>query len=275
MATSQWERLLKNQGVWVGSFAQFTPAGDLISDTPSVVTLKALDGGNLMRQEIRQSPPGTEPKQTVLEYRSLARSVLFFENGAFSQGSIQWGPLSDFGAELGLIAGDERLRVVSLFDKQSHLAQVTLIREHREGTPVPLRSPLALADGVGLWEGQAVTLYPDLRPAETQETRLEVTYQEGLVTQTRSFRDRPPHRLQGRWEDNRILFRSETPEMQLLMLPGGVSLTCPLQIQPRYPFFLEVGWLLAPGQHQRMIRQYTAQGGWHSLTLITECKSNP
>ena len=71
---------------------------------------------------------------------SLAKSgnCIFFENGAFSQGSIQWGPFSEFGAELGFIAGSRRLRIVQLFAQASHeFKQLTLIREQLKGTDTP------------------------------------------------------------------------------------------------------------------------------------------
>ena len=106
--TSQWQRLLQNRGVWQGSFTQIAPDGRQTSDTPTEVALLPYDGDRAMRQEIRRYPQADyqgQPSETVLDYRTLSRSTLFFENGAFSQGSTQWGPLSTFGAELGLIAG--------------------------------------------------------------------------------------------------------------------------------------------------------------------------
>jgi hypothetical protein len=45
-----------------------------------------------------------------------------------------------------------------------------------------------------------------------------------------------------------------------------------LQTKPWQSFFLEVGWLITPTQRQRLIRRYNAQGGWESLTLVTETK---
>ncbi|WP_211175946.1 DUF3598 family protein [Brasilonema sp. UFV-L1] len=31
-----------------------------------------------------------------------------------------------------------------------------------------------------------------------------------------------------------------------MLLPDGVSSTCPTQIKPGHPFFLQVGWLFQP-----------------------------
>lgn len=58
-------------------------------------------------------------------------------------------------------------------------------------------------------------------------------------------------------------------------MPDGASSTCPLQIQPGQPFFLEVGWLLEPTLRQRMIRSYNSKDEWVSLTLVTERRISP
>ena len=270
---SQWERLLKNTGTWIGSFTQLSPQGEVRNDVPTVVALKPLDEGNVMRQEITKQPPGEPPQETVLEYRSLAKSVLFFENGAFSQGSLQWGPFSEFGAELGLIAHNHRLRLVQLFDKTQQLSQLTLIREYLEGTSPSQRPTLTLESLIGVWHGEAVTLYPDLRPSDTYTTRLAITRTGDTVEQTLHIGDNaPPISSQGTVSDQRIVFESGSQTVQVLLLPDGASSTCPTHIEPRKPLFLEVGWLVAPDLRQRLIRQYTAQGSWASLTLVTESR---
>jgi hypothetical protein len=271
---SQWERLLKNAGTWVGSFTQLAPDGTVRRDIPTVVALKPLDKGTLMRQEITKHPPGEPPQETVLEYRSLARSVLFFEDGAFSQGSMQWGPFSEFGAELGLIADHHRLRLVQLFDKERHLSQLTLIREHLEGKAPSERPHLTLDQLIGTWTGAAVTLYPDFRPSHTYTTQLDIQRQGNTVHQTLHFGEGSPSiQSQGTVQGDRILFETGAQPIQVLLLPDGASSTCPTQIQPRHPLFLEVGWMITPHRRQRLIRRYTDQGSWVSLTLVTESKA--
>jgi hypothetical protein len=239
------------------------------------VKLKPLNDGNLMRQEIIKQPLGAPTQETVLEYRSLAKSVLFFENGAFSQGSLQWGPFSEFGAEFGLIAENHRLRLVQLFDKERQLSQLTLIREHLEGTAPSDRPKLTLDDLVGIWTGEAVTLYPDLRPAYTFSTRLEIQRQGDSVQQTLLFgQGMPPIQSKGKVEGDRILFETGSQSVQVLLLPDSASSTCPTHIQPRQPLFLEVGWMIARDRRQRLIRQYSAQGTWTNLTLVTESRTS-
>lgn len=271
--TSQWQRLLKNAGRWQGSFTLLSPTGDVLSDTPSMVALEPANEGRLMRQTILQHPPGTPPQEKVLEYRSLAKSVLFFDNGAFSQGSIQWGPFSEFGAELGLIVDRHRLRLVQLFDQSQHLSRLTLIREHQEGSSPRNQPDLSVDALVGTWVGEATTLYPDLRPSDRTPTRLVIERDTDTLRQTLHFSpQKPPLQSQGRIAGDRIVFDTGNQAVQVLLLPDGASSTCPIYIQPRQPLFLELGWLISQNQRQRMIRQYTAQGTWASLTLVTESR---
>ncbi|MEQ9486565.1 MAG: DUF3598 family protein [Coleofasciculus sp. F4-SAH-05] len=178
---SQWECLLENLGEWQGSFTRFSPQRkpltpsevEMLTDTPTVVSLEGLNQNKTVRQVIRRYPPNRDVEETVLEYSTLARSVLFFETDAFSQGSMQWGTFSEFGAELGLIAGNRRLRLVQLYDKDAQLSQLTLIREKRAGTDTPERPPLTVDRLLGEWQGEAVTLYPDWR-SETYSTKLTI-----------------------------------------------------------------------------------------------------
>ncbi len=270
--TSQWQRLLKNVGIWQGSFTQISPSGQILTEVPTEVALIAQDHNQAMRQEIRRYPPGEPAQTTVLEYRSLSRSTLFFENGAFSQGSMQWGPFSEFGAELGLIAGDRRLRLVQLYES-GELKQITLIRERLKDMDTPEREPLALSDLLGTWKGEAVTQYADLRPEQSQPTQLTVEATgNSQVRQTIAFGDSPPISSTGTVKGQTILFTAGSQPVQVLLLPGGASATCPTHITPRQPLFLEAGWLLNADTRQRMIRSYDAAGAWISLTLVTEQK---
>lgn len=268
----QWDCLLKNLGQWHGSFTRLSPKGELLSDTPTVVSLMGLNHNQTVRQEIHRFPLGEPPQQQVLEYQSLARSVLFFDNGAFSQGSIQWGPFAEFGAELGLIEGDRRLRLVQLFQGDGHLQQLTLIREKREGSVTPDRCDLSVDQLFGEWIGEAVTIYPDWRspqvystclkvePLNSQQILQQLVFGTTAITSTAIL------------QDNRLYFDHQDSKVQLLMLPDGASSACPVQIKPGSAFFLEVGWLLQPDWRHRLIRRYDQTGAWVSLTLLKERK---
>jgi hypothetical protein len=264
--TSQWKALLKNLGEWQGSFTVLSPQGELLEDTKSIVSLEGLNDNQKIRQIVRMGE-----KETILEYGSLGRGILLFENGAFSQGSIQLGPFSEFGAELGLIYQNSRLRLVQLFDKTGELNKLTLIREHLAGTQPSQRPPLTVNDLVGEWQGEAVTIYPDWRSSDSYPVNMQLQLEnQERIRQTTTF---DGHTITSTATiKGSIIHFDQNPQnqVQVLLLPDGASATSPLKVQLRQPLFLEVGWLLEPNLRQRMIRKYSDKGEWTSLTLVTE-----
>ena len=298
---SQWECLLQNLGEWQGSFTQLSPQGELLEDTPTVVSLQGLDNNQTMRQTISRLRPNQPIEEKVLEYSSLGRGVMFFEDGAFSQGSIQFSPFSEFGAELGLINGDSasdlalplalaqpshradrRLRLVQIFSKTGYLERLNLIREKLAGTTTAERPHLRVEDLLGEWQGEAVTLYPDWRSPETYPTKLRIEKSNAQLTQqitinTDSGRDAHSTTRNisstARIENSCLYFDRGPQPSQVLLLPDGASAASPQQITVGQAFFLELGWLLQPNQRQRLIRRYNDKGEWSSLTLVTEQKS--
>jgi hypothetical protein len=268
--SSQWERLLKNVGVWEGSFTRLSPTGAVQADLPSLVTLEPIQAGRTLRQTIQQFAAGEETYHRVLEYSSLSRGTLFFADGSFSQGSLQFGPFAEFGAEFGFIAQDRRMRLVQQFDTTSQLAKLTLIREHRQGSPRAERPPLTPEQLVGEWQGEAVTLYPDWRESACYSTNLKITLEDDRLTQQISLPDLAFTSI-ARVEGSLLQFQGRYP-LQVLLLPDGASANTPLRLPPGQAFFLEAGWLIENHLRQRMIRSYDAKGECISLTLVTERK---
>lgn len=273
---SQWECLLQNIGEWQGSFTRFSPQGELLEDTPTVVSLQGLNNNQTIHQIVRRLPPNQPIDEIVLEYSSLGRNILFMENGAFSQGSMQWAPFSEFGAELGLITPNRRLRLVQMFDRNSQLERVTLIRERLTGTEEPERPPLTVEQLLGVWQGEAVTVYPDLRTPDTYPTQLKIHREDGnRLVQQLTFGIGASARTiaSNATIDGPIIhFNQSALPTQVLLLPDGASSNCPLQVKPGQFFVLEVGWLISPNQRQRLIRTYSDQGEWVNLTLVNEQK---
>ena len=270
---SQWDCLLQNLGEWQGSFTRFSPQGEQLEDTPTVVSLEGLNDNRTIRQIIRRLPPGQPVDEKVLEYSSLGRNTLFLENGAFSQGSIQWGPFAEFGAELGLIEGNRRLRLVQLFDRTSKLERITLIREKLAGTDIPERPVLTVDQLLGEWQGEAVSVYPDARSPDTYPTQLKVHREDNRLVQQLNFGTGASVRTITSTAkiDGSILHFDQSPlPTQVLLLPDAASSTCPVQVKPGHFFVLEVGWLLQSNQRQRLIRSYSDKGEWVSLTLVRE-----
>lgn len=274
--TSQWEYLLKNLGEWQGSFTRFSPQGEQLEDIPTVVSLEGLNNNQTIRQIIRRLPPGQPVNEKVLEYSSLNRSTLFLENGAFSQGSIQWGPFSEFGAELGLIEGNRRLRLVQLYNKENQIERLTLIREKLAGTDTPERPPLTVEQLLGEWQGEAVTIYPDFRSPDTYPTRLKIDREDTnrIVQQLTYGAGASARTISSTAQINGsvLYFDQSSLPTQVVLLPDGASSNCPLIVKPGHVFVLEVGWLLQPNQRQRLVRTYSDKGEWVSLTLVREQK---
>jgi hypothetical protein len=266
---SQWQRLFQNLGEWQGSFTRFSPQGEQLEAIPSVVSFEGLNDNATMRQVVKLSPPDTSPQEKVYEYSSLSKGILFFENGSFSLGSLQWSPFSEFGAELGLKYEDRRLRLVQLFNRESQLQQVTLIREQLAESDTPQRPPLTVKQLLGEWRGEAVTLYPDLQPATTMQTHLEIRREGNQLSQSLKFGTKTITST-AEITDSKLLFQQGVTTVQILLLPDGASCNCPTEIKPGHPFVLEVGWLIKPTLRQRLVRRYNEKGEWMSLTLVNE-----
>ena len=281
---SQWECLLQNLGCWQGSFTRIDPQGKLLEDVPSETILELKEDQQTMRQTVRRFVDG-QPQDLVLEYRNLNKSILLLENGAFSQGSIQFAPFTEFGGELGLIYGDRRLRLAVLYDQKSQLERFTLIREHLPNSQTAERPPLQLAALLGKWEGESVSINVDWIEPEVMSTVTEWQQSGDRVTMTLQMQDSPKF-ANSLWQapkftsiakisphnDQIMEFTQDTMTIQTLFLPDGASITCPVAIIPRQPFRLSLSWLLAPDLHQRLIRSYDSQGSWTGVTLVTERK---
>jgi hypothetical protein len=270
---SQWKNLLCNLGVWQGSFTRLSPQGEIQEDIPSMVTIEGRDDNQSIRQTVQHfSTTGEVIYNKLLEYSSLNQSMLLFDTGAFSQGSMQLAPFSGFGAELGLIHGDRRLRLVQLFDKDSHqLSRLTLIREHRQHTPVAERPHLSVEMLVGKWQGEAVTLYPLGQTPDRYTTQLEITTEGDRLHQHLSTSEMSLTST-AKINGSQLLFDEGQHPVQILLLPDGASSNTPVTLPKGNPFVLEAGWLIEAELRQRLIRLYDARGGWQSLTLVTERK---
>lgn len=274
---AQWDCFLKNLGQWHGSFTRFSPQGEETSDTPTLVTLEGLNHNQNVHQVVRYLPPDEPTRDVVVDYDSLNRSILFFENGAFSHGSMQWGPYSTFGGEFGLIDnqvgdGSRRLRMVELYNTSSQLERVVLIREKLPDSKVPERPTLTLDSLLGAWQGDAITLYADLREPNRFTSHLQIEQQDSnYIKQSLSFGNQTIS-SSARIDGAKLLFDNSDLPTQIMLLPDGASCNCPLEVKLGHNFVLEMGWLLQPNLRQRIIRSYNDKGNWVSCTLVTEQK---
>jgi hypothetical protein len=260
---SQWECFLENLGVWQGSFTSLSAEGQILGDQPTRVTIQTLGDRTSVRLTVEYL---TTPERNLnLEFSTLNRAILFFESGAFSQGSMQATRFGEFGAEQGLRCQERRLRSVLRWHN-GDFQSLVLIREGLPNTAQPERPTLQLSDLEGVWQGQAETRYPDGRSPEVQSTQLSVTRQAETVQYRLQWGEQERSATARLEDDSRLEFE----QSRLLLLPDGASLRFPLILPQRQPFQLEMGWLLAVGERQRLIRSYDASGAWTSVTLVTE-----
>jgi hypothetical protein len=272
---SNWKNFLKNLGEWQGSFAQISLDGEILSSTPSLLSLEQLEEDLVMFRLRRygaggyDTPPTSDYQQ---EYRSLGRQIIFFDTGAFSKGSLQVAPFAQFGAEYGFVGENRRLRFVQLYDNNSNLDSLTLIREFRSGTDAVERPPLTVEQLLGTWEGTACTAYPDWRTPDIYSTRLEIADIGGSRLQQKLSFSGQTIASTARIEANKLYFDEGEIPRQILLLPDGTSSNTPMKVHHRQPFFVEVGWLIEKDERQRLIRRYNEKGEWIDATHIIERK---
>ncbi|CAA9337560.1 FIG00870880: hypothetical protein [uncultured Leptolyngbya sp.] len=269
---TQWECFLENLGTWHGSFARLSVQGELVKETSSILVLE-----QRQEKQVRFSLKRDSSEFQDMEFDltgSFSSGLLFFENGGFCQGSTQFSPHAEFGAEFGFIHGDRRLRFVQMYNA-GQLSGLTLIREQRAGSGAPERPPLQVEDLIGEWQGEALTIYPDLRTPTTCATKLSIRREDNRLYPELRWGQGDEERVSAssaQINGSILQFDQGAMPIQILLLPDGVSSNCPLSVKPGHPFFLEVGWLLQPNLRQRMVRSYTAKGEWSSITLVTEQK---
>jgi hypothetical protein len=268
--TAQWQGLLQNQGTWKGSFTNLSSEGVELQDTPSEVNICLSEDEQTVFFSLQRE--GSAEIKLQFNYPGPGLQVPFFEDGCFSQGSLQHAPYTQFGAEFAIREGDRRLRLVQLFDQGSELTSLTLIRENRAGNTVQL-PPLTVDALVGVWQGEAITHYADYRDPDVMQTQIVVEREGDRLTQSLQFGN---HRIQtsAQIDGNRLHFSEDAQPMLLLCLPGGASALVPQQIQPRMPFVFETSWLVEPNLRKRMLRSYGDKGEWVSITVVTERKIN-
>jgi hypothetical protein len=279
---SQWDCLLQNLGHWQGSFTYLSPAGEVQKDVRSLTTLEGQNNNQKVHQEVHlfhselPEPLRQSDRKIEVDYTSLGRNTVFFEDGAFSQGALQLGPFSTFGAELGLINPDRqrRMRIVQLFEPSGKLGSFTFIREQLAGSNNPENPKLTIDQLLGEWRGEATTIHADMH-VETHAT--VNTWQQGRdrLMLTSSINDHQTATIEARIVGDRLVYGcpalvSDAAVSQTLLLPDGASATCPLQVKVGKPLRLAVSWLINRDRQQRLIRSYDAMGGWLSLTLVHE-----
>lgn len=270
-----WQNFLHNLGVWEGSFTSISADGEELESTPSILELEGFDNNQRVSFRLRRFPShgynGSPISEINQDYHTLGRQIIFFNTGAFSKGTMQFAPFSEFGAEYGFVAGNRRLRLVQLYNREGGLSSQVLIREFRQHSNALERPPLQIEQLIGEWYGTAHTCYASWEPSIHFTTHLRISQEKGYLFQHSNFLDQI-HRSTAEINGNQIRFQSAEGDRCLFLLADGTSSFIPLHLPRHHPFEVEVGWLLGDNERQRLIRRYNPKGEWVSATHIVENK---
>jgi Domain of unknown function (DUF3598) len=284
MLKTQWECVLENLGEWQGSFTRLSPTGEELEDIPSLISLTGVDENRLstgqatptIHLSLTRHYPDAEgilqPQEMAFDFSEPSPGAIFFETGAFSEGSISWRTGAPGGAEFAFKHEDRRLRSIPQYDLDGKFFRLTLIREGRVGTNAPERPPLELAGWLGVWQGEAVTRYfGNTRVSESPTVQTVALNDDRTVSVSRSIDSQVTESTLT--IDPSTSTRLTNQSTQVILLPDAAYVMCPTQFQPGVAIELEVGWSIEPNLRQRLIRTYTDRGDWLSLTFITESRN--
>ncbi|ABB56606.1 DUF3598 family protein [Synechococcus elongatus] len=263
---SVWNCLLENVGEWRGSFTSLNLQGEILSEQPTVVTLSA--SADRQQAKIVVDYQQQPDRRVEIPFTSVSRAYLGFDDGAFSQGGMQLAPFGEFGAEQGLLADQQRRRLVWQY-RDRQLQGLTLIREALPGIDAFQQAPLTVQDLLGTWSGIAETRYPDWRSPDRVTTQLRLEKVGNQLQSQLDWGDRTIESL-APIQGSQLVFVGKQQAVTIWLLPGGVSCACPTELALRSPFQLELGWLVSRDRRLRLIRSFDASGAWTSVTLITE-----
>lgn len=70
-------------------------------------------------------------------------------------------------------------------------------------------------------------------------------------------------------QDGNVLFFAESG-VQLVLLPGGLSVAAPVKISEGKPFVVETGFLMRPDCRKRVVRCYNDDLEWINTVFLTE-----
>ena len=283
---TQWQCIQQNIGIWQGSFTQFSPAGEQVKDTPSVLTLAETESG-VMQLTLERTPEGKPPNVVTQKFSAPgpAPYIYFFETGAFSQGSAQWAAFDQFGAEMSLKVDDRRVRFVVMYASTANgtgkLKYVTLIRETQPGGTSFSEPDLKIEQLIASFKGDVNILHADMSPMMVGHSRWHAeTTDSGVVLNSGEYGERDrgfvqelslsAEQLPERSHAQKVILLQADLTYQLMLLPNGAYCLLPQTIKKATAFRIEVGWFRRDGERSRLTRYYDDRGVWTASALIAD-----
>lgn len=306
VSDSSWRAYLQNCGVWSGKRALVDARGKVLLDVPVTVHTELFntpDGEQfvLWRTGVR-TEAGVDQVEEEWSRDELSELGALTEDASFSAGSDSFVG-ERFSVDHCLFDRHDDFRVRSTFayDWEGRLTGIVASRERKVADkppdpeasapggalamvqseasfiePAAWRSPTVLLDyTVGLWRGAGVVLDSKTHITRTIESVVHLTLEVGriLVQKSRiNVGNRPSLVVEAsaRMDENTALFAEANT--QLMFLPGGVAISCPIRIWPGISFTLELTILIRPNMRRRLLRCYDENCNWVQTVFITEMR---
>lgn len=305
LSASSWRGYLLNSGVWTGRRALCNSRGKVLVDVPVRVCTErfrtpAGEDCVTWRTEV-QTAAGVDEAEEEWSKEELAEFGALASDGCFSTGDDLFVG-ERFTVDQCLVHDLSRVRATYAYDWEGRLTGVVASRERKlsehassssaitksgingDGAfgfetapyiePAAWRSPSVLLDyTVGIWEGRGVLLDSRTYVTSTIGSRLELRLEPGNVLRQRSqliTTSGPSLILEAsaRLDANTALFPEAN--LQLMLLPGGVSISCPIRVRPGVAFALELTFLARPDFRKRILRCYDEQAQWIQTVFLSE-----
>jgi len=288
--SSQWACIQQNIGVWHGAFEQFSPDGERVKETPSVLTLEETEPNKTMILTLERSPQN-EPKKVnklTFTYPGPAPYTYFFESGAFSQGASQWSSFGQFVTEFSMKVRDRRVRFVIAYEGtpsyKSVIKYVTLICETQAGGTQFVSDSLSAEQLLGTWQGAGdvlETITGDIEKTacsrwQMSRRQTNTGVGEELSLQCEETLQTTHYRLELTSDEKEtqtvVPFQADKGGLayQLMLMPKGAYALLPREIRQGCDFRIEVGWVSENKARSRFTRYYDSRGVWTHSSLIND-----
>jgi hypothetical protein len=292
VSKAAWNGYLQNVGVYTGNRAICDGRGTVLADFPTRVDVKrfedALGDEFLLWKNSVRTIDGSDQAEEEWSRDELAELGALVADGSFSSGPNSYVG-ERFVIEQCLCEGPLRIRSISAFDWEGRMCGLIASRERRvveeEGEddvgalsgiePAAWKSPTVLLDYMmGVWNGKGVLL--DRASGKTRRVTSEVTLIQtddlAVIQKSGLALDGvgPGIRVESRArQDGNVLFFADSA-VQLVLLPGGMSVASPLRVRESQPFVVETTFLFRPDCRKRVLRTYNSDCEWVNTVFVLE-----
>lgn len=290
LTTQAWRGYLKNLGTWSGKRALSNSRGRVLVDLPTRVSAERFCTSSgeecVSWRTAVKTADGIDEVDDEWSQGELEDFGALVTDGSFSVGAegFQGEPITidqclydDWGGTCA------RVRTTHAFDWEGCLSGIVASRERLVSDemrsfvePAAWRSPRVLFDYIlGLWEGRGISI--DSRTGErhiiNSRLKLNQDIDGGSLSESSILRVAcgGPTRVfdaKATVDENLIVYAEAN--VQMFLLPGGVSVSAPIRIRSGRPFALETAFLMRPDCRKRVIRLYNRDCDWVNTVFINE-----